>query len=100
MFLTEFHTQKYTGGIILRIGIFLTVTPAANKSIPRIYDLCMILVLHLTQYIINITVQHEGRTLLISTDSTTNLTNYITLKLFSYQIQLHEILFHSAKKKE
>ena len=44
-------------------------------------------------------VQHEGRTLLISTDSMINLTNYITLKLFSYQIQLHEILFHSAKRK-
>ena len=36
---------------------------AANKSIPRIYDFCMILVLHLMPYIINITVQHEGRTL-------------------------------------
>ena len=24
---------------------------------------------------------------------------HITLKLFSYQIQFHEILFHSAKKK-
>ena len=27
MFLTEFRTQKYTGGIISRVGIFLTVTP-------------------------------------------------------------------------
>ena len=86
MFLTEFHTQKYTGGIISWVGIILTVTPAANKSIPKIYDLCMIPVLHLMPYIINITVQHEGHTLLISTDLTINLTNYITLKLFSYQI--------------
>ena len=27
MFLTDFHTQKYTGDIISRVGIFLTVTP-------------------------------------------------------------------------
>ena len=27
MFLTDFHTRKYTGGIISRVGIFLTVTP-------------------------------------------------------------------------
>ena len=27
MFLTDFRTQKYTGGIISRVGIFLTVTP-------------------------------------------------------------------------
>ena len=33
MFLTDFHTQKYTGGIISQVGIFLTVTLAANKSI-------------------------------------------------------------------
>ena len=26
MFLTDFHTQKYTGGIISWVGIFLTVT--------------------------------------------------------------------------
>ena len=86
MFLTDFHMQRYTGGIILWVGIFLTVTPAANKSILRIYDLCMILVLRFTPYIINIMVQHEGGTLLISTDLTINLSNYITLKLFSYQI--------------
>ena len=28
MFLTDFHTQKYTGGIISWVGIFLTVTLA------------------------------------------------------------------------
>ena len=27
MFLTDFRTRKYTGGIILWVGIFLTVTP-------------------------------------------------------------------------
>ena len=27
MFLTDFCTQKYTGGIISWVGIFLTVTP-------------------------------------------------------------------------
>ena len=80
MFLTDFHMQKYTRGIISQVGISLTVTPAANKSIPRIYDLCMIPVLHFTPYITNITVQHEGRTLPII------LTNYVTLKLFSYQL--------------
>ena len=30
MFLTDFRTRKYTGGIISRVGIFLTVTPAAS----------------------------------------------------------------------
>ena len=29
MFLTDFHTRKYTGGIISRVGIFLTVAPVA-----------------------------------------------------------------------
>ena len=28
MFLTDFHMQKYTRGIISQVGIFLTVTPA------------------------------------------------------------------------
>ena len=27
MFLTDFRMRKYTGGIISRVGIFLTVTP-------------------------------------------------------------------------
>ena len=27
MFLTDFHTRKYTGGIISHVGIFFTVTP-------------------------------------------------------------------------
>ena len=27
MFLIDFRTRKYTGGIISRVGIFLTVTP-------------------------------------------------------------------------
>ena len=27
MFLTDFRTRKYTGGIMSRVGIFLTVTP-------------------------------------------------------------------------
>ena len=44
------------------------IGPAANKSIPRIYDFCMILVLHFTPSITNITVQHEGHTFPISTD--------------------------------
>ena len=68
MFLTDFRTRKYTGGIISQVGIFLTVTQAANKNIPRIYDFCMILVLHFMPYITNIMVQHEGHTFLISTD--------------------------------
>ena len=29
MFLTDFHTRKYTRGIILQVGIFLTVTPGS-----------------------------------------------------------------------
>ena len=33
MFLTDFRTQKYTGGIILQVGIFLTVTPACAISL-------------------------------------------------------------------
>ena len=68
MFLTDFHMQKYTGGIISRVGIFLTLTPAANKSIPRIYDFCTILVLYFMPVITNIMVQHKGDTFTISTD--------------------------------
>ena len=33
MFLTDFHMQKYTGGIILWLGIFLTVTPATAHQL-------------------------------------------------------------------
>ena len=62
------------------------IRPATNKSIPRIYDLCMIPVLHSMPYITNIMVWHEGHTLPISTDLKIILTDYITLKLFSYQI--------------
>ena len=32
MFLTDFRTQKYTGGIISRVGIFLTVTPGLDNT--------------------------------------------------------------------
>ena len=46
MFLTDFHTQKYTRGIILWVGIFLTVTPAANKKYTENFDFCTIFVLH------------------------------------------------------
>ena len=30
MFLTDFRMRKYTGGIISRVGIFLTVTPDSH----------------------------------------------------------------------
>ena len=41
MFLTEFRTQKYTGGIISRVGIFLTVTPAVVREpyVPIVEDI-------------------------------------------------------------
>ena len=32
MFLTDFRMRKYTGGIILRVGIFLTVTPVDGRE--------------------------------------------------------------------
>ena len=35
MFFTDFHMQKYTGGIISWVGIFLTVTLA------NLIDLCV-----------------------------------------------------------
>ena len=35
MFLTDFHTQKYTGGIISQVGIFLTVTLATSGENAR-----------------------------------------------------------------
>ena len=35
MFLTDFHMRKYTGGIILWVGIFLTVTPDRTSFTPR-----------------------------------------------------------------
>ena len=33
MFLTDFRMRKYTGGIISRAGIFLTVTPAPARPV-------------------------------------------------------------------
>ena len=60
----------------------------------------MIPVSQFMPYITDIMVQHEGHTLPISTDLKIILTNYITLKSFSYQIQLHEILLHSTNRKE
>ena len=60
MFLTDFCTQKYTGGIISRIGIILTVTPAANKKYTENFDFCTLSVLYFTPYITNIMVQDEG----------------------------------------
>ena len=38
MFLTDFHMQKYTGGIISWVGIFLTVTPGIrlNESVDTV----------------------------------------------------------------
>ena len=35
MFLTDFHMQKYTGGIISWVGIFLTVTLANQVPSPH-----------------------------------------------------------------
>ena len=35
MFLTDFRTRKYTGGIISRVGIFLTVTPAHGDKLRK-----------------------------------------------------------------
>ena len=38
MFLTDFRMRKYTGGIILRVGIVLTVTLASGlKPIQKIH---------------------------------------------------------------
>ena len=83
MFLTDFHMQKYTRGIISWVGIFLTVTPAANKSIPRIYDFCMTFVLCFMPLMMKLMVQHTGDTFptLMNLDY---LTNHISLKLSSF----------------
>ena len=39
MFLPDFHMQKYTGGIISRVGIFLTFTPARPLDPPMLIRL-------------------------------------------------------------
>ena len=57
------------------------IQPAANKSILRIHDFCMILALHFAPFMTKITVQHMGDTFPILTDLH-YLTNHITLKLF------------------
>ena len=56
---------------------------AANKSIPRIYDFCTILVLHFVPFMAKITIQHKGDTFPIPTDLN-YLSNHITLKLFPF----------------
>ena len=38
MFLTDFRTRKYTGGIISRVGIFLTVTPDTGYFSSSVYQ--------------------------------------------------------------
>ena len=38
MFLTDFRTRKYTGGIISRVGIVLTVIPAAVSAAVVLVD--------------------------------------------------------------
>ena len=43
MFLTDFHMQKYTGGIILQVGIFLTVTPVKFEIRPVKYGLLKVI---------------------------------------------------------
>ena len=39
MFLTDFCTRKYTGGIISRVGIFLTVTPVVDVQIVTLEEM-------------------------------------------------------------
>ena len=77
MFLNNFSTKKTCN------YIFYTnfIQPAANKSIPRIYDFCTILVYHFVPFMTKIMVQHMGDAFLILTDLN-YLTNHITLKLF------------------
>ena len=48
MFLTEFRMQKYTGGIISWVDIFLTVTLAANKKHTE-NDTCISYLRHILQ---------------------------------------------------
>ena len=84
MFLTEFCVQKYTGGIILQVGIFLTVTPAANKKRTKNFWIFVRYLYYVfTPYITNIMVQHEGCILPILTDSDF-LTNHSSMKLSSF----------------
>ena len=91
MFLTDFCMQKYTRDIILQVGIFLTVTPAANKSIPRIYDFCMTFVLHFMLLMVKLMAQHTGDTFLILTDLD-YLTNHSSMKLSSF-LQIERSIF-------
>ena len=71
--------------------MFLTVTLAANKSIPRIYDFCTIFVLHFVPFMIKLTVQHMGDTFPILTDLD-QLTNYSSMKLSSFlQTERNEV---------
>ena len=53
MFLTDFRTQKYTGGIISRVGIFLTVTPArfVTASYVRISTLTAKIIAEVSNYL-------------------------------------------------
>ena len=65
MFLNNFKLECYNCNCILYTNF---IRLAANKSIPRIYDLCMILVLHFMPSMTNIMVQHKGDTFPTPTD--------------------------------
>ena len=41
MFLTDFCTQKYTGGIISQVGIFLTVTQGMESTLGMFFQCAM-----------------------------------------------------------
>ena len=67
------------------------ISLAANKSMLRIYDFCMIFVLHFVPFMIKLTVQHMGDTFPILTDLD-QLTNYSYMKLSSFlQTERNEV---------
>ena len=59
------------------------ISPAANKSIPRIYDFYMTFVLHFAPLMLKPQVQHMGDTFQILTDLD-KLTNHSSMKLSSF----------------
>ena len=59
------------------------ILPAANKSIPRIYDFCTTFVLHFTPLMMKFMEQHMGDTFLILTDLDF-LTIHSSMKLSSF----------------
>ena len=85
--------ECYNCNCILYVNFIRT---AANKSLPIIYDFCMLLVLHFVPFMTKITVQHKGDTFPILTDLNYSYQTYHfeTISFYTYQSNCYSKSIH------